>query len=339
MKTMQNIQISEMMQALMLHQPEQPMVVSEIETPRPRKGQVLVKIDSSPVNPSDLSFLMGTYSTEKVLPAVPGFEASGQVVASGDDYFSRRLLGKNVACFALSDGQGTWSQFVCTSSRFVVPLKAGLDVEQGAMLLVNPLSVMAMIDIARQGNHSAIANTAAAGALGQLLNRMCIDAQLPLVNIVRREEQVALLKSQGAVYVLSTDSDDFEDHLKEVCKALNVTLAFDAVAGETTRQVVRALSKDGELMVYGGLSRDACVINPREFIFHGKKVSGFWLTPWLSKQSIFKLIRLFSRVQKFLMQKHRIQIHQRVPLSGVTDALTQYQENMTAGKILVKPWM
>ena len=339
MKVLSGTQIPKNMKALMLQAPEQPLIVDETETPLPKKGQVLVKIDSAPINPSDLSFLKGTYSSSKTLPVVPGFEGSGQVVASGADFMSKRLLGKNVACFALSDGNGTWSQYMCTNSRFVVPLKPGLDVAQGAMLLVNPLSVMAMMDIAKQQKHRAIANTAAAGALGQLLNRMCIDAGLPLVNIVRREDQVALLKAQGATHVLATESDDFEVRLKEICHELNVSLAFDAVAGETTGKMVRALPKGGEVMVYGGLSLEACQVNPREFIFNEKKVSGFWLTPWLSNQSMFRLIRMFNTVQRFLIEQHAVKIHQRVRLEGVTDALTLYQQNMTAGKILVKPWM
>jgi NADPH:quinone reductase len=339
MKVMSGVRISEMMHSLLLQEAKQPLVVSEQKTPMPAKGQVLVKIDSSPVNPSDLSFLQGTYSTDKVLPAVPGFEASGQVVASGDDYFSRRLLGKHVACFALSDGNGTWSQYMRTGSRFVVPLKPGLDVEQGAMLLVNPLSVMAMMDIARRGRHRAIANTAAAGALGRLLNRMCIEEKLPLLNIVQREEQVALLHSQGATQVLATENDDFEEQLKEICQRLHVTLAFDAVAGEVTGKVMRALPRGSEVMVYGGLSKEACQVNPGELIFRGKRVSGFWLTPWLSKQSVFRLMRQFNHVQKFLIHQHTIRIHRRVPLSDVTEELVLYQENMTAGKMIVKPWM
>lgn len=338
MRILPGTQLPQEMKALLLPAPEQPLAVTEMRTPLPSNGQVLVKIDSSPINPSDLSFLAGTYVTEKALPAVAGFEAGGEVVAAGDDYLSRRLLGKRVACFAPPDGDGTWAQFMRTRIRFVVPLQPGLDMEQGAMLLVNPLTVVAMMDIARQGNHLAVANNAAAGALGQLLNRMCLHAGLPLVNIVRREDQAVLLRAQGASHVLVEDRDDFGDRLKELCRELRVTLAFDAVAGETTAKLVRAMPKGSEVMVYGGLSREPCQVNPGELIFRGKKVTGFLLTPWLARQSMLKLMRVFRTVQRFLKDHHAVRIQKRVPLSAVNDAVEQYQENMTAGKILVKPW-
>lgn len=338
MKILSHETFPKQMKALRLHEPEQPLMLSEEPIPFPKAGEVLVKIDSSPINPSDLSFLQGTYSTEKELPAIPGFEASGKVVACGDDFMSRRLLGKNVACFALADGNGTWAQFMRTRSRFVIPLHADLNVEQGAMLLVNPLSVVAMIDIAKRGGHKAIANTAAAGALGQLLNRMCTQSNLPIVNIVRRKDQTESLQSQGAQHVLHITDEQFDTRLKEKCKELGVTLAFDAVAGDTTQRLIRALPAGGEVMIYGGLSKEAALVNPGELIFRNKKVSGFWLTPWLSTQSPLNRMRHFRQVQKFLVRDHVIRIHQRVPLDGVNHALAQYQNQMTAGKFLVQPW-
>ena len=104
--------------------------VMQMDVPVANKGEVLIKIDSSPVNPSDNSFLKGMYSTKKPLPVIPGFEASGTVVASGHDFMSKRLLGRRVSCFAPTDGNGTWAQFMVTKNRMAVPLKKNVSLEQ-----------------------------------------------------------------------------------------------------------------------------------------------------------------------------------------------------------------
>ena len=106
MKSLPSFQLPAKMNVLMLSKFMSNPELQEVDVPVPSKGEVLVKIDSSPVNPSDLSFLKGNYSTKKKLPIIPGFEASGVVVATGDDFMSKRLLGRPVSCFAPQDGHG-----------------------------------------------------------------------------------------------------------------------------------------------------------------------------------------------------------------------------------------
>jgi NADPH:quinone reductase-like Zn-dependent oxidoreductase len=313
------------------------MDLQQVVVPRPGRGQILVKIDSSPINPSDNSFIRGLYRTRKVLPVIAGFEASGTVVATGNDLMSKRLLGKRVACFAPTDGHGTWAEYMVTGKNSAIPLKKEVDMEQGSMLLVNPLSVMAMVDIAKKRKCRAIANTAAASALGQMLNRVCIDKKLPLVNIVRREDQVKLLKDQGAKYVLNSASRGFKDELASVFSQLEVTLVFDAIAGQMTFDLSEAIPVDSEIMIYGGLSEQPAFIHPGKLIFERKKVSGFWLSEWITHQPLLKLLFIFNKIQKYVSATHHTKIQKRVSLSGVEDGLKLYLENMTAGKILVKP--
>ncbi len=234
------------------------------------------------MNPSDNSFIKGTYSTKKTLPVIPGFEASGAIVATGDDFMSKRLLGKSVSCFAPQDGNGTWAEFMVTKNKTVIPLKKGFDMEQGSMLLVNPLSVIAMLEIAKKGGHKAIANTAAASSLGQMLNNLCIERNLPLVNIVRRDEQVELLKNHGAKYVVSSSSENYIDELSTVCSELEVTLAFDAIAGPMATELLEALPAGAEIMVYGGLSEQPVSVNPQKLIFEKKTLSQCAKINWYS---------------------------------------------------------
>ena len=337
MKTISRHEIPETMKALVLEKFGSRPQVQQVKIPIPSKGEVLIKIHSSPINPSDNSFLKGMYSTQKPMPVIPGFEASGEVVAAGSDFMSRRLLGKPVACFAPVDGNGTWAEYMVTKSRMAIPLKKDVSLEQGSMLLVNPVSVFAMVDIARKGKHKAVANTAAASALGILMNHVCNQNNLPIVNIVRREEQVELLKSKGARHIINSSSADYSENLKKLFNELNVTLAFDAIAGQSAFDLMEALPKGGEVMVYGGLSEQPALTHPGKLIFESKKITGFWASEWIASQSIFKLLGTFKKIQKVLAQELQNTIRSRVSLEDTYDGLTQYLENMTLGKVLVQP--
>ncbi|MDZ7605657.1 MAG: zinc-binding dehydrogenase [Cyclobacteriaceae bacterium] len=283
---MKNPSIPLTMRALVLDEFGKTPLVKTVEVPRPSKGQILVKIDSSPINPSDYSFMRGLYSTAKKTPVIPGFEASGTVVAAGGGFMAKLLLGKRVACFAPSDGNGTWAEYMVTKSGLAVPLMKGMELEQGAMLMVNPISVMAMIDLARKGHHKAIANTAGASALGRFLNIVCNDVNLPIVNIVRREDQAVILKELGAKHILVSESPNFVEELTKTFSKLQVTLAFDAVGGQSTFDLISALPPHGEVKIYGALSEEPMTAHPGKLIFEHKKISGFWVSAWVGKQPL-----------------------------------------------------
>src|SRR6185295_8263508 len=114
--------------------------VLERPVPRPRRGQVLVKIAAGPCNPSDLLLLQGKYGTLKTLPTVPGWEGAGTVVASGGGLLGRWLMGKRVACAVRSDRDGTWAEYVVVNADNCIALKAELPIEQAASLIINPLT-------------------------------------------------------------------------------------------------------------------------------------------------------------------------------------------------------
>jgi NADPH2:quinone reductase len=195
-----------------------------------------------------------------------------------------------------------------------------------------------MISIAKKKRSHAIANTAAASALGQLLDKMCRQNGLQCINIVRRPEQVELLKKNGAQFILDSSSPNFNTEMRDLFKQLNVKIAFDALSGAMVSQLLAALPKGGEVMVYGALSEQEMMVPHGRFIFEGKKISGFWLSQWINQQSMFTLLQAFNKVQKFLGTQHEIQIRDRMSLTQVIEGLNTFPENMSAGKILVKPW-
>lgn len=319
-------------------QPES-LVLVERPVPGPGRGQVLIRVAAAPINPSDLMFVRGLYGFKKELPAIPGFEGSGTVMAAGAGLMPRILLGRRVAC-AASDARnrfGTWAEYVVTSAETVVPLSRSVDLEQAAMMLVNPLSAWALVDIARRGHHRALIQTAAASALGKMVVRLGHRFSLPVINVVRRIEQADELRALGAEHVVVSTDAHFDRQLTLLAGRLRATLALEAVSGDLTRRVLDAMPRGSQVLIYGALSLEAAQLNPAALIFGGKRVAGFWLTDWLRDMSLWERFRVARQVQRMLVGDLQTRVQARVPLEAGAEALEQYARTMSAGKVLFVP--
>lgn len=330
--------IPETMQAAVLHAYDGAPESLRVETrpvPKPQRGQVLVKIAAAPINPSDLMFLKGLYGVLKPLPVVPGWEGVGRVVATGDDWLSRRLLGKRVACAAPNRYDGTWAEYMLTSATRCIPLIDSVSDEQGAMLIVNPLTAWALVDIARKEGRRAFVQTAAASALGRMILRLSQHFGLEGVHIVRREEQAELLRALGARHVLNSEAPDFDAQLHALCQQLDARIAFEAVSGMTALRVLKAMPPGSRLILYGALSESPLMADPRDLIFEQKRIEGFWLAEWLERRSVLGQLRLAKQIQQLLGDLLRSEVAGRYALHEVHRALSDYQASMTAGKRLL----
>ena len=313
--------------------------VVEKPVPRPRPGQVLVRIEAAPCNPSDLLFLQGLYGVKKALPTVPGFEGAGTVIASGGGLLGRWLQGKRVACAGQGDGDGTWAEYFVARAAECAPLHREVDFEQGSTMLINPLTAIALVETAKNGGHRAILQTGAASQVGRMLIRLAPDAGLPLVNIVRRETQIETLRELGAEHVLDSSSPDFDEALKRICAELGVTFAIEAVAGELTGRLLQAMPRNSVAVVYGALSQESCSgIDPTGLIFRGKRVEGFYLPVWLRARGYLGIFRTLGRVQR-LMREGVVTttVQRRVGLEDAREGLLHYAANMSDGKVLITP--
>lgn len=330
------------MRAVQIHaydgKPES-ITVAEVPVPKPGAGEVLVKVHASPVNPSDLAFLQGLYGFKKPLPAIPGFEGSGTVVESGAGMMPRFLKGRRVACAAADANVagGMWAEYLVTAAQFCMPLRKNIDLEQGAALLVNPITAWALMEEARKGSHRAVVQTAAASALGRMIVRLGRKFSLPVINVVRRAEQVELLRREGAEHVVNSSDAGFPDQLRDLCHKLGATIGFDAVAGEMSAIVLHALPRGARLLVYGGLSFQPCQADPGSLIFESKRLEGFWLSGWLRTKNLLGQLRLAKQIQELLGNELKTEFQAKVPLQDAPRALQQYAANMTAGKILIVP--
>src|SRR5689334_23610864 len=158
-------------------------------------------------------------------PLPVGNEGAGTVVAAGGSPAAQAMLGKVVA----AAGGGLYAQYRPVNVALCLELPAGATAIEGAASFVNPMTVLGMVETMRMENHSALVHTAAASNLGQMLNRLCIEQQIPLVNIVRKPDQEAMLRAAGAVHVCNSTSTDFMAALIDALKATGATLAFDAI--------------------------------------------------------------------------------------------------------------
>jgi NADPH:quinone reductase-like Zn-dependent oxidoreductase len=338
--------IPDRMHALVLHEYREDIAdaidslkVEQRPVPTLKRGQVLVRIEAAPCNPSDLLLLQGKYGSLKTLPAVPGWEGAGTVVASGGGPLAWWLKDKRVACGQQGDRDGTWAEYVVANATECIPLKRQLRMEQAASLIINPLTAIGLLETARRGGHRAAVHTAGASQLGRMLVAMAAEVNYPIINVVRREAQVELLNSLGAVHVLNSSDEDFADRLRAVSADLQATAAFEAVAGEITGTVLNVLPEGSTVYVYGALSEEACDnIDPTELIFRQKTVTGFYLGAWLQERGSLGVLRAASRAQKMLIDgRIETKVQRTVSLGEAVAGLRQYVDHMTDGKLLIMP--
>jgi NADPH:quinone reductase-like Zn-dependent oxidoreductase len=307
--------------------------------PAPGPGQVLVRIAAAPCNPSDVFLLQGLYGASKTLPAAPGWEGAGTVVAVGPGMLPRWLQGRRVACASQSDGDGTWAEYFLAPAAMCIPLSTDVDDEQGAMLIVNPIAAYALFGMARGGKHRAAVNLAAASQVGRMLVRLAGAEGYPMIHVVRRSEQVALLRDLGAEHVLDSSAPGFAGELGELCARLGASLAFDPTAGPGSGAVLAAMPKHSTLVVYGALSEQPCGgFDPADFIFAGKRVEGFWLSDWMVREGLLGRIAVTQRVQQLVARGILSStVALRLSLEEAPTALAQHSGSATSGKALILP--
>jgi NADPH2:quinone reductase len=311
------------------------LLIKSIPVPEPGPGEVLVKMTAAPINPSDLANLSGDYLTGS-WPFTPGLEGSGTIVKAGSGLMPRLRLGKRVACSPSVDGEGTWAEYMKTSVMKTVPLPGDITLEEGCMMLVNPMTAMAFIRLAQEGKHAAMANNAAASSLGKMLIRLAADRSLPLINIVRKEQQVLDLKEMGARHVLNSNSDSFSTELSSLAHQLNATLVLDAVGGKKSADLLSAAPDGSTLLAYARLSGDHIQADPSDLIRKEKQITGFQLGNWLNTKSLLYKLKFLSSVKKEMSGSLRSKVHRTFPKEQVNEAIKLYRENMSEGKVLLQ---
>ena len=352
--------------------------LQDVPVPTPSADEVLVRVEASPINPSDLGVLipgadMATATVEgtperpvvtaslgagalaglsaridKPLPV--GNEGAGTVVAAGSSPAAQALIGKTVGIA----GGGMYSQYRVVHAAACLVLPDGATARDGASSFVNPLTALGMLETMRREGHSALVHTAAASNLGQMLVKLCQKDGVPLVNIVRKDEQAELLRSLGAIHVCNTSSPTFTTDLVEALKATSATLAFDATGGGTlASQILNGMEEAAsstateysrygsavhkQVYIYGGLDTSPTILTRNFGMAWG--IGGWLLTPFLQNAGAETIGRLRARVAEELTTTFASTYTRDVSLAGMLrpDAFNSYVKRATGEKFLVTP--
>jgi len=317
---------------------------------------VLVRVEASPINPSDLGVLIpGADMTTATVGGTPerpivtaslgagalaglsaridkplpvGNEGAGTVVAAGQSSAAQALLGKTVGIA----GGGMYTQYRVVDAAACLVLPSGATATDGASSFVNPLTALGMLETMRREGHSGLAHTAAASNLGQMLVKLCIADGVPLVNIVRKPDQEELLRSLGAVHVCNSTSPTFTTDLVEAFKVTSATLAFDATGGGTLASQILNGMEEAANSTAAEYSRYGSAIHKQVYIYGGLDTSptiltrnfgmawgvgGWLLTPFLQNAGAEIVGRLRARVAAELTTTFASTYTREVSLSGM----------------------
>jgi NADPH:quinone reductase len=329
--------LPEVMLAVLLREDDGQLSARHVPIPKPRNGEVLIKIAAAPINPSDLAQIKTVTEHNDRLTFIPGIEGSGRVIAAGKGLLPRLLLGRRVACTSNSHKSGTWAEYMVTPATKCVPLPEELTDEQGSMLLVNPMTAMAFFEIAKRDEHLAIVNTAAASSLGRMIDLLGRKEDIPVIHIVRNEKQKTLLANRGSQYILSSSEENFSRRLHALSHLLHATLVLDAIGGSMTRQIMLAVPPGSSILIYGNLSGEQPEIDHKSLVRDNKSVTGFFLANYLKEHGMLTTLRNIYKVRQFLMHDIAIPVQETFPLDLAKQALDKYLANMTNGKILLVP--
>ncbi|NIJ18928.1 NADPH:quinone reductase-like Zn-dependent oxidoreductase [Sphingomonas naasensis] len=342
----------------------------------PGPDEVIVRVEATPINPSDLGLLLGpadvstlaasgSADSPGLTAAIPparlgamkarldqpmpvGNEGAGTVVAAGANVAG--LLGKKVGMI----GGAMYAEYRKIAARDCIPLPEGASAADGASMFVNPLTALAMVETLRMEGHKALVHTAAASNLGQMLNRICIADGVPLVNVVRNEAQAAILREIGAKHIVDSSAADFREKLTDAIAETGATLAFDAIGGgRLVNSILHAMeaaanrsateySRYGsstfkQVYIYGALDLGPTELDRGYGFAWG--VSGFLLTPFLMKLGMEGVLRLRARVAAELKTTFASHYTATISLAEALDPViaAAYAKKATGEKYLIDP--
>lgn len=310
------------------------VALRRIPVPRPGPSQALVKVALSPVNPSDLLYVAGTYGQPRTCGTPAGFEGTGVVVEVGDTEASA-LMGQRVSF--LAGASGAWADYTLTDVASCIAVADGLRDEDAAALLVNPLTAMAMIDIATEAGPRAVMLTAAASQLGCMMIALARERGVAPIAVLRKSDAAAQLRELGAAEVLVTQAPDFAERLAAALRTHKPRILLDAVGDQVSADIFLAMPSHSRWIAYGILSSAGpCLPDMRPFVFQDKRIDGFWLSRWLRAASPKARARATLDVQqRFARGAWRTQVAARLPMA---DALRRLPAALDLpGKVLLAP--
>ncbi len=370
--------ISRQLRSLVKSSGDLELSIRESEISPLKENEVLLKVEASPINPSDLALLLayadvskaelsGTDSNPLVTaPISPklmhalapridksmsaGNEGAGTVIAAGKSDEAQALMGKTVAGF----GPPMYSEYRTLKVHQCLEMPPGVSSRQAAACFVNPLTAMGMVETVRLEGFSGLVHTAAASNLGQMLQKICLLDNVPLVNIVRKPEQEKILRGIGAAHVCDSSKDTFEVDLQNAIFQTEAYIGFDATGGgRLPNEILAAMERAAnagsaefnrygstqhkQVYIYGGLERSHTILKRNYGMQWG--LGGWLLTPFLQKIGRERTAELRQRVANEITTTFKSSFSNEVSMAGAltAKALATYSQQSTGQKYLINP--
>jgi NADPH:quinone reductase-like Zn-dependent oxidoreductase len=337
--------------------------IIDIAKPEPGPGQVCVRMVLSPVNPSDLNYVHGTYHAalqrmiwnqqaradgqvffdpghDTPCPAPPyalGGEGMGIVESVGFGFFTRRLAGRRVA-IAAPPPNGVWKEYVVVDAVKAVALPDTISDEQGAMFFVNPFTAWVMTqEVLKVPRDQWLLVTAAGSALGKSVVRLGKMLGFKTLCVVRSDSNSNELRKLGADAVVETNHQDLIESVGNITSGKGVGYAIDCVGGELSANVVRCLGLGGRLLVYGTLANSPLTLPLRDLMMPGAEVSGFLLPNWLAAQSPLRLLGVLRTVRRLMARGlFDTEVTETFGLDQVSQAIEAAARPGRTGKVVLR---
>ena len=312
-------------------QPDGTVSYSEMPIPELTEDQILVKVHSSPIHSLDYKMITGAFRDSRPKPRAGGLEGSGLVVATGSSEQAKALLNKRVAFSAYE--AGAWVDYCVVPAKIVAPLPEHTDYEQGSMILANPLSVQALLNKCEVNNYTAIANSAAASQVGRMLLKVAQEAGITVVNFVRREEQVKILKDLGAEHIINRGEEGWEEKAEKVLAEQKVQVYFDALAGPDGGKILHLLPDNTDVYCYGKLTGKDIAFDVVELMTRHLTIKGYDIADDMADpETAAKLLQgAYKNIEK---GNYKSTIKAKYTYDRFEEALKASTSDATKGKVL-----
>jgi NADPH:quinone reductase-like Zn-dependent oxidoreductase len=310
--------------------PADVLKVEEIPLPAPKPGEVRIRVQASPINPSDSMFVQNMYGIRPQLPSRAGFEGMGTVEALGEGV--DMPIGQRVSFSTI----GSWSEYVVVHAGTIIPVPDQISNETAAQLLVNPFTAYAMVQASGVGAGQWLMLTASGSSFGQMVIQLCKLKGIRTIGTVRRNEGIAGLKALGADEILNTQEDKLPKRVMEITEGKGVKAVLEAVGGKTAATALQCLAYGGTMYVYGALSLEDIPVNCGLMIFKSLNIKGFWLTDWMRRADEDTRREVQDSVIELLASgKVVLPVEASYPLSEVQQAVTHADSPGRTGKIIL----
>ncbi|MFN4230147.1 zinc-dependent alcohol dehydrogenase family protein [Parvibaculum sp.] len=299
----------------------------------PSAGEVVFDVIAFPINPADIGFCRGNYRIRPPLPATPGAECVGRVAAVGDG-----VTHVKPGDLVINLQRENWAARRRVKAEDAVPIPAGLDLRQAAMLRINPPTALLMLsDLVPLKRGDWVIQNVANSAVGRLVITLAKAKGIRTVNVTRREDVFPELKALGADICL-TDGPDLADRVREATGAAEIPLGLDAVSGAATARIAACLRDEGTICIYGSMTGEAPAVTVADVVFRGMTFTGFMLGRFMARRSAEEIRAIYAELgDEMLKGAIHAPVDSVYPIEDIREALIRAQTGGRHGKVLVSP--